>query len=114
MVKQLLIILPLIVLTSCSQLPLGAFGFGGGGTNVAANTQVGKENRQAFASFESGYTSGRDIVTKQLEAGPVDSLTINNQDIPIWVIFSGMLMFILWSYLLWILPSPNEIWRKNK
>jgi hypothetical protein len=33
----------IMLLASCSSLPLGMLG---GGTNVAANTQIGRENRQ--------------------------------------------------------------------
>lgn len=88
-------------LAGCSGLPLGLLG--GGGPNVAANTQIGKENRQAVSSMEFGDTAGRDIVSKELEAGPVESLNITNQDIPPWV--------ILLMLLGWLAPSPGEIGR---
>lgn len=90
-----------VALAGCSSLPLGLLG--GGGPNVAANTQVGKENRQAVSSMEFGDTAGRDIVSKELEAGPVESLNITNQDIPPWV--------ILLMLLGWLAPSPGEIGR---
>ena len=91
-----------VALAGCSSLPLGLLS-GGGGPNVAANTQIGKENRQAVASFETGDTAGRDIVSKEVEAGSVDSLSITNQDIPPWV--------ILLMLLGWLAPSPGEIGR---
>lgn len=85
-----------VALAGCSSLPLGMLG--GGGPNVAANTQVGKENRQAFASFERG-----DVVRKDIEAGQVEAVTINNEDIPPWVLLVALLG--------WLLPSPSEMGR---
>ena len=75
---------------------------GGGGPNVAANTQVGAENRQAGLSFESG-NAGRDVVSKEVEAGEIDSLTITNENIPPWVFLLALLG--------WLAPSPGEIGR---
>lgn len=99
-----------VALAGCSSLPLGFLG--GGGPNVAANTQVGKENRQAVLSTELGDSAGRDIVTKQIDAGQVETVTINNVTMPWWVIIAGFWFFFLWSYLLWRLPAPEQIWRK--
>ena len=76
-----------------------------GGTNVAANTQLGKENKQAVVTNEeeTNNNAGRDIVTetKEVEAGPVEKLMINNQNIPPWVI-----MLLLLG---WLLPTPTQI-----
>ncbi len=87
-------------LAGCGGLPLGLLG--GGGPNVAANTQLGAENRQAGLSFESG-NAGRDLVTKEVEAGEIDSLTITNENIPPWVFLLALLG--------WLAPSPGEIGR---
>jgi len=90
-----------LLLSSCgltSLLPTG-------GTNVAANTQLGKENKQAVVTYEEEETNnaGRDIITetKEVEAGPVEKLMINNQNIPPWVI-----MLLLLG---WLLPTPTQI-----
>ena len=90
-----------LLLSSCgltSLLPTG-------GTNVAANTQLGKENKQAVVTYEEEETNnaGRDISTetKEVEAGPVEKLTISNQNIPPWVI-----MLLLLG---WLLPTPTQI-----
>lgn len=91
----------LTALASCGQLPLGLLG--GGGPNVAANTQIGKENRQSLVSTETGPKAGRDIVQKELEAETVDTVTINNEKIPVWVIIALVLG--------WLAPSPSEIGR---
>ena len=93
-----------ILLTGCGALPLGMLG--GGGPNVAANVQAGKENTQQLVANQERTEAGRDIITetKQIEAASVESLTINNvQDIPIW----------LWIALVvgWVLPSPQEMAR---
>ena len=47
MVKQTILVCTLtLLLSSCSNIPLKLLTGGGGGPNVAANTQVGKENTQ--------------------------------------------------------------------
>jgi len=109
--KIFLIIFTLVcffALASCgvsSMLP----SLGGSGTNVAANTQVGKENRQSAVSFEEKTTTnaGRDVITTEVldpvNTGAVEDFSISNQNIPPWV----MLLLILG----WLLPSPTEIWR---
>lgn len=103
----------LLILTGCSGLSALSSLASGGGTNVAANTQIGKENRQAIASLETGDSAGRDIVSKDIEAGQVGTVTINNVTMPWWVILAGGWFFFLWSYLLWRLPAPEQIWGKK-
>jgi len=98
-----------VILTtaSCSQLstllPLG-------GTNVAANTQIGRTNSQTLGttnntdagirtdgnvdSINQDFDSGNKVATDR-----VDNLTIN--EIPVWVI----LLLILG----WLLPTPTQI-----
>ena len=93
-----------ILLTGCGALPLGMLG--GGGPNVAANVQAGKENTQQVVANQERTEAGRDIVTttKQIEAASVESVTINNvQDIPIWVWIAMVVG--------WVLPSPQEMAR---
>ena len=91
-------IIIIMLLSSCSGLPLGMLG---GGTNVAANTQIGRENRQAVLSTELGDTAGRDIVTKEVEAGQVETVNVNNQNIPPWVILLALIG--------WLLPTPTQM-----
>ena len=87
-----------LVLSGCGGLPLGMLG---GGTNVAANTQIGRENRQAVLSTELGDSAGRDIVTKEVETGQVETLTVNNQEIPPWVLLVALIG--------WLLPTPTQM-----
>lgn len=99
------LLLSTFVLASCAgALPLGMLG--GGGPNVAANVQAGKENTQQLVANQERTEAGRDIITetKQVEAAAVENVTINNvRDIPIWI----------WIALVvgWVLPSPQEMAR---
>jgi hypothetical protein len=86
----------ILALSGCGGLPLGMLG---GGTNVAANTQVGRENRQTAVAFEERVEAGRDVVQKEVETGQVETLTVNNQDIPPWVLLLALIG--------WLLPTPD-------
>ena len=88
----------IMLLSSCSGLPLGMLG---GGTNVAANTQIGRENRQTAVAFEERVEAGRDVVQKEVETDQVENLTINNQDIPPWVLLVALIG--------WLLPTPLQM-----
>lgn len=85
-------------LAGCSGLPLGMLG---GGTNVAANTQIGRENRQTAVSMEDRIEAGRDVIQKEVETGQVETLTVNNQDIPWWVLLVALIG--------WLLPTPTQM-----
>ena len=101
MFGKLLASLPLVLLLAgCLGNPLSLLS--GGGPNVAANVQLGKENNQTGAQV--GDTIKADTVNNGVTpTGSIESLTVMNQDIPVWV----MLLLILG----WVLPSPQEIWR---
>ena len=85
-------------LAGCGALPLGMLG---GGPNVAANTQIGKENRQTAVGFEERIEAGRDVIQKEVEAGQVESLTVNNEKIPPWVLLVALIG--------WLLPTPTQM-----
>lgn len=87
-----------LALVGCGALPLGMLG---GGPNVAANTQIGRENRQSAVSFEERVEAGRDVVQKEVETGQVETLTVNNQDIPPWVLLVALIG--------WLLPTPTQM-----
>lgn len=97
MMKALAILL-LISLAGCGG-PLGILT--GGGPNVAANVQAGKENVQQAVLKQDRIEAGRDVVqqTSPVTAGTIEK--VNVQQTPIWMI----LLLILG----WLLPSPNEI-----
>lgn len=88
----------IMLLSSCGALPLGMLG---GGPNVAANTQIGKENRQAAVSLEDRVEAGRDVIQKEVETGQVETLTVNNQNIPPWVLLVALIG--------WLLPTPTQM-----
>jgi len=88
-----------VALTGCGGLPLGLLG--GGGPNVAANTQLGAENRQTAVGFEERIEAGRDVVQKEVEAGEIDNLTITNENVPPWVLLVALLG--------WLLPTPTQM-----
>lgn len=101
--KRLALTLPLIFILSGCLNPLSLLG-GGGGPNVAANVQAGKENNQSVID-NSADVSGENVSidNSQVSAsGKVESVKILNQDIPMWVI----VLLVLG----WMLPSPREIW----
>ena len=87
------------LLVGCGKGPLSLLT--GGGPNVAANVQAGKENSQAVVSQTVRNEAGRDVNTAQVQADEVKEVTI--QEVPPWVV----LLLILG----WLLPSPNEIGR---
>lgn len=106
--RTLRVLILLLVLSSCSSLnPLSALT---GGTNVAANTQVGAENNQTVGTvsnteFTLNRPQARTIKQSsdesQLKADKVENVTIEN--VPPWLI---VLLIVGW-----LLPSPNEIGR---
>ena len=99
MVKQLLLTsLTLLFLSSCSKIPSL---LSGGGTNVAANTQIGKENTQNYGLNTSLRPQLR--VEAPVETVVQDTSTTKNTTI-------DPLMLIL-LVLGWLAPSPNEMAR---
>ena len=100
----LLLSVSILTLPSCSKIsPIGLLT--GSGPNVAANTQIGKENKQAVVDQTRRIEASGNSVVKQVEANvsseKVDNLTI--QQTPIW-----MVILLIAG---WLLPSPNEIGR---
>lgn len=75
----------------------------GGGPNVAANVQAGKENTQQIVANQSTTEAGRDIVQQTNPVVAQEVKEVNIQQTPIWMI----ILLVLG----WLLPSPNEIAR---
>lgn len=101
--KRLALTLPIVFILSGCLNPMSLLG--GGGPNVAANVQAGKENNQSVID-NSSDVSGETVTVDNSQvssAGPIESVKVLNQDIPMWVI----ILLILG----WMLPSPREIWR---
>lgn len=106
-----------IILTGCGTVGNPLKFLSGGGTNVAANTQVGKTNSQTLgttnniaptvsvrpnARVDNIDQSNR---TSKVASERVETVVVN--EVPVWVV----LLLILG----WLLPSPNEIgrWIRN-
>ena len=75
----------------------------GGGPNVAANIQAGKENTQQAVVSQTKTEAGRDVVQQTSPVIAEQIEEVNIQQTPIWMI----ILLILG----WLLPSPNEITR---
>jgi len=102
----ILVALSISILAGCSMLGAMIPGMGGG-TNVAANTQVGKENNQTGVVVGDAIKNDLSAVTdlgtlNQAETAIQTSGETTIQNIPPWV----LLLLILG----WLLPSPKEIW----
>ena len=98
---RVLLLVALLALSGCGKGPLSLLT--GGGPNVAAQTQVGKENTQQAVAVQQKTEAGRDIIqkTSPVEAQNIEEVTI--QQTPMWI----LVLLILG----WLLPSPNEIAR---
>jgi len=97
-----LVLIGTVSLSGCGTSPLSLLS--GGGTNVAANTQVGKENTQNL-----GYN-----VTKRprlrIEA-PVETVVQDTSTTTNTTLDPLLLLLLILG---WLAPSPNEIARSIK
>jgi hypothetical protein len=92
-----------LLLSGCSAL--SAF-LPGGGTNVAANTQIGKENNQTgvqVGDVKSNSVEATEIGKLSQAETAIEAANVTINSLPPWV----LLLIILG----WILPSPMEIYR---
>jgi len=102
----ILVALSISLLAGCSMLGALIPGMGGG-TNVAANTQVGKENNQTGVVVGDAIKNDLSAVTELGKLNQAETTIEAHgettiQNIPPWV----LLLLILG----WLLPSPKEIW----
>ena len=101
--KTLLFMLITVTLSGCMLSSL----IPGGGTNVAANTQIGKENNQTGVQVgdvkENKMGDVQSIGKMSQAETAIDAANVTINSLPPWV----LLLIILG----WILPSPMEIYR---
>jgi len=90
-----------ILLAGCGASPLSLLT--GGGPNVAANVQAGKENTQQAVGQQTRTDAGRDVIQQSSPVIADQIKEVNIQQTPIWMI----VLLVLG----WLLPSPNEIAR---
>lgn len=76
---------------------------GGGGTNVAANTQIGKENYQGINT--SVDNSVRPVLRPE---GPVETIVQDNSTTKNTEVDPLLLLLLILG---WLAPSPQEIGR---
>ena len=101
----LLIALSISILAGCSALSALVPGMGGG-TNVAANTQIGKENNQTgvqVGDVKENKVEAQQIGKLSQAETAIDAANVTINSLPPWV----LLLIILG----WVLPSPMEIYR---
>jgi hypothetical protein len=101
----LLIAASISILAGCSALSALMPGMGGG-TNVAANTQIGKENNQTgvqVGDVKENKVEAQEIGKLSQAETAIDAANVTINSLPPWV----LLLIILG----WILPSPMEIYR---
>ena len=110
----------LVLLTGCDN-PLSLLT--GSGPNIAANTQAGQTNSQTIGQSNRNApqvslkpksrvdTVDQSNRSNKVEADSVEAVVVN--ELPAWLVGVFVMLLIMWSYLLWKLPSPDQIW-KNK
>lgn len=103
MVKRLVICLPLL-LGGCLGLP--SFLAPSGGVSVTPiGTNIAREVEQTAVKQETTTSAGRDVIQtetiKEVELGPAETVTVNNQDTPMWLILVALLG--------WLLPTPSQM-----
>lgn len=118
--RLLLLLLALTSIAGCTGNPLSLLT--GGGPNVAANTQLGQQNTQTIGKTEQSSNevtvneSDNVRVTQDkqdIKSEKIDAVVVNNTTDP--KTFALLVaLFVLWSYLLYMLPSPDQIWKKKR
>ena len=98
---RVLLLVALLALSGCGGGPLSLLT--GGGPNVAANVQAGKENTQQAVAIQQKTEAGRDIIQQTSPVVAENIKEVNIQQTPMWI----LVLLILG----WLLPSPNEIAR---
>lgn len=96
-----LVIALFLVLVGCGGGPLSLLT--GGGPNVAASTQIGKENTKQVVGNQTTTEAGRDVIQQSNPIVAEQVKEVNIQQTPVWMI----VLLVLG----WLLPSPNEIAR---
>ncbi len=94
----LLLLLVLMPLSSCGSLPSFLLG---GGPNVAANTQIGKENTQTIGV----NNSVRPVLRPE---GPVETVVQDNSTTKNTEVDPLLILLLILG---WLAPSPSEIGR---
>jgi len=115
-----LFLIILLLLTAACSNPVTSL-LAGSGPKVAANVQAGQKNTQTVGVSKSSEqkitrptarTIRQTADNNKVSTETVETIVVN--EIPPWLVGLFLLLFVAWSYLLWKLPSPEEIWRKKR
>lgn len=122
MKRILVVILLALTLSSCGNiggsLLKGAASAAIGGSDIipdVASVQVGKTNSKTVGTSENLDVVIKDNMNSNIRpiirpegvntSGPVETITQNNTNIPPWMV----IFFVVWSIVLWQLPSPKTM-----
>ena len=97
----------LMLLSNCGKIP--SF-LTGGGPNVAANVQVGKTNSQTVGTTNNVNPTVTLKPNSKVDTVDQSSETVNNYQLPLWVWFVGILLFIVG----WVTDTPYTYIRRFK
>ena len=97
-------------LSSCGKIPSILTG---GGPNVAANVQAGKTNNQTLGVARTVAPEVTLKPNSKVETIDQSNETVNNYEIDPLLFGTLLLCFIVWSYFLYKLPSPDQIWKRR-
>jgi hypothetical protein len=100
----------LMLLSSCGKIP--SF-LTGGGPNVAANVQAGKTNSQTVGTTNNVNPTVTLKPNSKVDTVDQSSETVNNYEIDPILFGTLLLCFVVWSYFLYKLPSPDQIWKRR-
>jgi hypothetical protein len=98
-----------VFLAGCSSLnPLG---FLSGGTNVAANTQAGKQNNQTIGTSTVQEFGTQTVQAERVNSSQGQTTRVNASDVQTVVVNEVPTWIILLLVVGWLFPSPGEMGR---
>ena len=106
-----LLLLVFISMAGCTKGPLSLLT--GGGPNVAANVQAGKTNSQTVGTTNNVNPTVTLKPNSKVDTVDQSSETVNNYEIDPVLFGTLLLCFVVWSYFLYKLPSPDQIWKRR-
>jgi hypothetical protein len=104
-----LVLMFTLTLMGCGMSPLSLLA--GGGTNVAANTQAGKQNNQTIGTSTVQELGTQTVTSEKVNNSQVQTNRVNANDVQTVVVNEVPAWVILLLVVGWILPSPGEIGR---
>ena len=111
--------LGILLMAGCSGSPLSLL-TGTPGVNTAANVQAGKTNSQTVGTTNvteqklvrpKARNINQTADNNKVRSDSVETVVVN--ELPVWMVGVFLMLLVMWSYLLWMLPSPDQIWKKK-